>query len=307
MKRIAIISCIVILGFINIASGATNDVFIDVENSVVGRGTSFLRGSECFVITAYHIVDGPGSIKIIGHGAVHKSAKFERNFFHDIAILRTETSSSICAEVDWPDSAELNKILEEYTGGILKSRTKTGGLQQIPVFLNQIGDDYLRIITKLPNDELTQGLSGSSLFVGNSRVGMLLSVDPRGRGKVLRFDRINNLISSYLPSFQKSERESISGKWKSNFGDVIFDQDDKNVTGTLIYGPGPAQGFTAGLEGIFEDGEYDFIWWINFGTDNRTNPTGKGVLKLSSDGKTLKGTFSDKNNPGGTALMVLTR
>lgn len=310
MKRLPTVSAIlVMLAFSTLGAAATNDVFVKVKAGG-GCGFTISRGSECFVLTAAHVVEDakPGQIEIIGRLTRRAPARVERKYSGDLAILRVKGETGICGEDQWPHLKDLDATLDQFTEGILRSRTEDGGRQQISVYLTHWNDRFVTIAPKRSNDQLVQGLSGSALIVGGRPAGILLEVlAPAGDGKVFRLDRVAEIIASFLPPSGDIDTGSLAGEWNSYFGKVTLKQSGENVTGLLVYGPGPAEGLTASLEGTFQDGNLAFAWWLTFDPNGRQNPQGKGVLELSPDGRTLAGTFTDKNNPGELGHWVLSR
>lgn len=86
---------------------------------------------------------------------------------------------------------------------------------------------------------------------------------------------------------------ALTGNWEwEGVGSATLEQNGNEVTGLLRYYKPP--GLTASLQGTFNERELTFVWWFTQGPSSLQNPQGDGTLTLSTDGRTLTGTFTDR-------------
>lgn len=146
-----------------------------------GAGYSFSRGSECFVLTAAHVVnDDTGTVKasVIDRAGSRASAAVTiLKVEDDVALLTVESGSIRCttpwAAEDAPLPARMNsqtqfEVVRHYPNGresivLLRYAGSTPGELQLQHV------DSTRII---PSD------SGSLLFLGDNPAGIVKEVDP---------------------------------------------------------------------------------------------------------------------------------
>ena len=141
----------------NLASAqasSLNPVFVDAQDP--GRGFAVARNSECFVLTAGHVVmpktaNGPrlplgASFQIIGHNAQRSTARFERLLEpHDVAILRIRENQSLCNGTSWPDvpgadRAQVGQLIE------VSGLTTSGSVVRRPGTLTIVDGDIMELV-----------------------------------------------------------------------------------------------------------------------------------------------------------------
>jgi hypothetical protein len=162
----------------------------------VGRGLTYLRGAQCFVITPKHVVDDADDVEIIGAGSNRATARLLLSLPQDIAILRvTSGDTELCAP--WPQYGDIDAVLASARDAMLRSRSEHGGSEQLPVYVT--GFDFQGVDVRPVTGEIHQGMSGSAVVVGSTTTAMLLEADAgSGSGRAIRVDRIEEAIVPYL-------------------------------------------------------------------------------------------------------------
>ena len=164
-----------------------------------GQGTLRGRGAECFLITPEHVTAGADRVHAIGFGRVNGSAVVETVFPPDIAVARLEPGSNLVCPGDWDKAPGLKDALVNLPTGTLLSVNEDGSRKQRGVKVAEFDERYIYVQAARPAEDFFQGMSGSSLELGNQRAGMLLQVDlERGYGVVIRQDYLTNAIAPFF-------------------------------------------------------------------------------------------------------------
>ena len=86
------------------------------------------RGTECFVVTPFHVVDGSlGAIAIVGDAAVRAQSQLERRFASDVAVLRVEAAPNLGCS-GWPSAPNVDGLLARHGTGFMLTRESDGSL-----------------------------------------------------------------------------------------------------------------------------------------------------------------------------------
>ncbi len=172
-----------------------------------GAGILRPRERECYVITAGHVVSNPGEISITDHLRRTSPSTVSKLYSGgDIAILRVEqTQAAMCSGVGWPNNPSY--LTTDITTNV-KNKTnhparlvkvdQTGATTQMSVQIKRYDDfTYIDVEASTAKDTITKGWSGSSLYIGESLVGMLIEINgPVGRA--YRLDYVDNLIRPFF-------------------------------------------------------------------------------------------------------------
>jgi hypothetical protein len=170
-------------------------------NGQFGSGLLRSRDRECFVVTAGHLVDNVPSVTIEtlerrqGPGSVRKA--YAGN---DLALIQLDQNAAgFCSTQQWPrPGGDVTSLLQGASGQGKLVRIENGSTVQIAVLITQFDEGQFITVRSLNSEQtIARGWSGSPLFVGNSLVGMLVSVGSDGTGKVYRIDYITTLIAPF--------------------------------------------------------------------------------------------------------------
>src|SRR6202451_1389856 len=170
-------------------------------NGQFGSGLLRSRDGGCFIVTAGHLVDNVPSVTIEtlerhkGSGSVRKT--YAGN---DLALIQLDQNAGgFCSTQEWPrPGGDITSLLQGASGQGKLVRIENGSSFQIAVLITQFDEGQFITVRSLNSEQsIAKGWSGSPLFVGNSLVGMLVSVAGDGTGKVYRIDYITTLIASF--------------------------------------------------------------------------------------------------------------
>jgi len=206
-----------------------------VAVDAAGRGGSaVLRnlGTDCYAITANHVVDRVAQIEITDGSNHHASAFLKEGYkAADLAVLEVTNDRTMCNQANWPDENTDVANLLQGAGAEGKLVKVTGGssVAQIPVTIASF-DGQQVVVNPPPNMTIAIGWSGSGLYVRNILAGILLDVDTStGRGIVSRIDYVDRIISDiFHPGVRTSDR------FMRDVSSPEFDQRTRQIFSTFV-------------------------------------------------------------------------
>ena len=164
-----------------------------------GQGVLRARGSECFVITPYHVVERAiGPVTIVGWQDTRATAELVRKLPGDLAILRLSDRANLRCD-EWLPLINFTEMLSTQTNGNghLIIQQTVGSLRRIPVVIQEV--DAESIYIRSAGGQIEKTMSGASLFINGARVGLLTDVDSTGQnGIVYQLDDIVRLSSEFF-------------------------------------------------------------------------------------------------------------
>lgn len=193
-------------------------VFIEAEGEK-GQGMACVQNSTCFIITPAHVaIKQIGTtyipadeIKIIGSrktttGRVYIDLNApERDDIPDkadIAIVTIEDDDKdFCSLEKWPEGEKVLELLNSDMGTQLvklERMRETGFIEQIQVSIRTYNERFIFIETVKDHDTIRSGWSGSTLRIGPHIVGMLISVESNGVGRVYRQDYLTGIVKPFI-------------------------------------------------------------------------------------------------------------
>ena len=180
------------------AEALGSDAYVYAEEEF-GQGFFRARGTECFFITAGHVVEDATEIELVTSGRNRYEATVITTYPDDLAILRVEIpKNTTCPKSSWDSGKKLKTLLSMEQEGIVKTRLDDGSILQTTVSIKTFDAfRFIRITPKNPNDQFLKGFSGSPLFIAGKLAGMLQSVS-NGVGNVFRQDALNNTVSLFF-------------------------------------------------------------------------------------------------------------
>lgn len=145
-----------------------------------GAGMSVGRGSECFIVTPFHVVEGADASEITitdakGRRAKAGMVKFIQDF--DAALLKVSGGVDIDCPSDWDDGDGVSGNIEGAMFLVAKKVNSNGRTEQNRLFVSGISAEMIDLEPFDERNTLQEGDSGSSVYAGNRLVGMVVSVD----------------------------------------------------------------------------------------------------------------------------------
>ncbi|WP_146447210.1 hypothetical protein, partial [Vibrio cyclitrophicus] len=211
IKKFFILWLVLSVSVISFYTNAT-DVFVETDFSS-GKGLLRQVGDTCLVYTPKHVVDDSDGIYVSSRLQRDAIAAILTNYPQDLAILQlAPNSTSICSESSWKDEGgRVRTVLDSVKNATLSFRKKNGALTEFPLRITSKDlHTYFYVELENNNQEISQGMSGSIVYVGSYPMGMLISVKD-GTGRVLRMDTIAALSRSVVEFFA-FETELLSQK-----------------------------------------------------------------------------------------------
>jgi formylglycine-generating enzyme required for sulfatase activity len=179
--------------FFCVASSFASE-FVHVKASEVGQGIIWKNGSRCYVIAPQHVVQRARDIKITNSRGVKFSAKRHKKLAEDAVLLKvSDEHSQNCETNSWSKGEGLDKLLNQYTIGVLKRRDSAGGVDQRRVDIINIDPTKFIKIRERQVDDIKKGWSGGALYINDKVAGMVIKVKD-GKATVYRQDYLNGLI-----------------------------------------------------------------------------------------------------------------
>jgi hypothetical protein len=192
---------LLLLSLSSAASG--QQVTVDAAGRT-GSAVLLKRGTDCFAITADHVVHAATGITLADIFNRHVGAFIEREYPDaDLVILEVEDHGrTICAQANWPSNiADIENVLQNAhaVGKLTMILADASSTAEIPVSINSYNGEQIVVSPSNTTASIARGWSGSSLYVSQRLVGILTDVDPTsGRGTVSRIDHIETIICDFL-------------------------------------------------------------------------------------------------------------
>lgn len=224
--RLLLVTSASVFGFLHAAHAQTPQTAqVHVQGAETGQGVLRARGTECFVITPFHVVEASlATIGIVGEVAVRAQSQLERRYAADLAILRIDgTTNLACAS--WPSPPDLDALLATYNAGFILTRESDGSLSRMSVALRASDTDSIYVRPTAADDRITRTMSGSSLVLGGEIVGILLSVEGN-EGRIFQLDDVIRLTAGFFSPSSSDARisramlESLVGDY--NAGSIVI-------------------------------------------------------------------------------------
>ena len=256
------LSIIIFVVFFSVESFGS-DAYVNAEEEI-GQGFFRARGSECFFITANHVVENATKIELITPDRLRYKASVITTYPDDVAILRVELPiDTACPKSSWDSGKKLKVLLNMEMEGKVKTLLEDGSFLQTAVVIKAFDSNrYILITPKNSNIQISKSFIGSPLFIADKLAGMLQSV-LNGVGYVFRQDTLNNTISLF---FNVNQDISIVDTQKNKLN-VEKNISTKNLNLPKTYKGKLAKGAT--LEHQFEAAANSPILFATTGTSLR--------------------------------------
>jgi hypothetical protein len=147
-----------------------------------GAGYTVGRGSDCFVVTPFHVVQFAGADSITVTDAKGSSAKarlLKGSEEFDAGLLQVAVPHTLDCPADWSDGANAASAIGNAPFLVARKVDDAGRMMQTRFFASSTSREQVELQPFGPNDELREGDSGSTLFAGDQIVGLVVSVDTK--------------------------------------------------------------------------------------------------------------------------------
>jgi hypothetical protein len=178
------------------------DVFVLAGEQ--GRGFLRLRGTECFLVTAAHVIKDASQADMVG--ADERPARASgtlRLFDDDIGILPIRDHTNIGCTA-WPTVQSLDTQLAR-ASAFLNLRERDGSLARLPISVVSVDERFFRFVPGR-GASLLAGMSGGRIAVGETTLGMLVAVEG-DTGIAYRFDHMSNVLQTFFGASESEPRE----------------------------------------------------------------------------------------------------
>jgi hypothetical protein len=174
-----------------------------------GAGYTVGRGSDCFVVTPFHVVQFAGADSITITDAKGSSAKarlLKGSEEFDAGLLHVAVPHTLDCPADWSDGANAAGAIGGAPFLVARKVDDTGRVMQTRFFASSTSREQVELQPFGPNDALREGDSGSTLFAGDQVVGLVVSVDTKsGVALALTQSQIHGLFGGdVLPGARRT-------------------------------------------------------------------------------------------------------
>jgi len=249
-----------------------------------GAGYTVGRGSDCFVVTPFHVVqlapaDGVTVTDAKGNNAKARLLKGSEEF--DAGLLQVIAPHALDCPADWSDGANAVAAIGAAPFLVARKVDDNGRVMQTRFFAASTSREIVELQPFGPNDELREGDSGSALYAGDQLVGLLISVDTQSRqATALTQGQIHGLFGAdVLPGTRrKAVVQSFTLGRAANPYATVAARD-------YLAGPGNLQLLDAPTDGSVPAGsDYVVIGQIVDVTNTRTaNPNYKAPARTATE------------------------
>lgn len=165
---------------LTVGSAGAAPVHVQVDQggaTEYGAGFSVGNGTDCFIVTPYHVVETAQKDEITvtdSQGHQSKANVFKESPHDDMALLKANSPESIECPADWPDGTAAAAAVKGAQWLTTRKVDGNGGLKQSRWFVASSSPDMLKLEPYGDKDQLQKGDSGSSVFADNVLVGMVV-------------------------------------------------------------------------------------------------------------------------------------
>jgi hypothetical protein len=149
-----------------------------------GAGYTVGRGSDCFVVTPFHVVQFASADSITVTDAKGSSAKarlLKGSEEFDAGLLQIAVPHTLDCPADWSDGANALTAIGGAPFLVSRKVDDNGRVMQTRFFASSTSREQVELQPFGPNDELREGDSGSTLYAGDQVVGLVVSVDTESK------------------------------------------------------------------------------------------------------------------------------
>ena len=174
-----------------------------------GAGYTVGRGSDCFVVTPFHVVQFAGADGITVTDAKGSSAKarlLKGSEEFDAGLLQVAVPHTLDCPADWSDGANAITAIGGAPFLVARKVDDNGRVMQTRFFASSTSREQVELQPFGANDQLREGDSGSTLYAGDQVVGLVISVDTESKVAVaLTQSQIHGLFGAdVLPGARRT-------------------------------------------------------------------------------------------------------
>ena len=174
-----------------------------------GQAGLFTRGDACFALTPRHVLGGKQyavlSIPLGSQGVRSAQGDLCAEWTDvDLSLLRVSGHAADGCGAPLATATPVERLLPASGAGVLRYSNQDGSTERVEVLVTFRGQEYLvGVRPRGSQDPLTQGLSGSTLYLSDLPAGLLLAAgDESDEGTVLRLDYIVGLLNALFDKQQ---------------------------------------------------------------------------------------------------------
>ena len=165
-----------------------------------GAGYTVGRGSDCFVVTPFHVVQFAAADAITvtdTKGSTAKARLLKGSEEFDAALLQVAVPHTLDCPADWSDGASAANAIGSAQFLVARKVDDNGRVMQTRLFAASTTREQLELQPFGQNDELREGDSGSALYAGSELVGLVTAVDTKTKqAKALTQAQIHGLFGA---------------------------------------------------------------------------------------------------------------
>ena len=165
-----------------------------------GAGYTVGRGSDCFVVTPFHVVQFAAADAITvtdAKGSTAKARLLKGSEEFDAALLQVAVPHTLDCPADWSDGANAANAIGGAPFLVARKVDDNGRVMQTRLFAASTTREQIELQPFGKNDELREGDSGSALYAGTDLVGLVTSVDTKTKqAKALTQAQIHGLFGA---------------------------------------------------------------------------------------------------------------
>ena len=165
-----------------------------------GAGYTVGRGSDCFVVTPFHVVQFAAADAITitdAKGSTAKARLLKGSEEFDAALLQVAVPHTLDCPADWSDGANAATAIGGAPFLVARKVDDNGRVMQTRLFAASTTREQIELQPFSQNDELREGDSGSSLYAGSELVGLVTAVDTKTKqAKALTQAQIHGLFGA---------------------------------------------------------------------------------------------------------------
>jgi hypothetical protein len=205
----AAIGALFLLGANTASAGLVHIQVQQRAGTEFGAGYTVGRGSDCFVVTPFHVVQfaGPDSITVTdAKGSSAKARLLKGSEEFDAGLLQVAVPHTLDCPADWSDGANAGTAIGGAPFLIARKVDDNGRVMQTRFFASSTSREQVELQPFGANDELREGDSGSTLYAGDQVVGLVVSVDTQSKVAVaLTQSQIHGLFGAdVLPGARRT-------------------------------------------------------------------------------------------------------
>ncbi|MCZ2441067.1 MAG: serine protease [Burkholderiales bacterium] len=167
------------------------------QGSEVGAGTGFVRGDQCHVLTAAHVVpDDAGEVVVLDRSGARAIGQVSySNPVYDVALVTLQPGFAVACKERWPDGAWMAAATWRPGTELAAVRHTPNGRETVILLRWAGGTQDTLTLARTDNMEIRSADSGSAVMRGEQLAGIITKVDTAvDRVEVLRFDLIDRLL-----------------------------------------------------------------------------------------------------------------